>query len=774
MDRHLYMVFIFDVSKPKIPTIRIKYQASPTTKRIGPFLTIAQGKNRGLVLNKNDAEFLYTLEESSFLNQDRLRSQIFLDLGILYSILDTGKCFIQIKNKGSIRKLDKEQYINNNINKTRMHDPQSLTLVRGHVVYEDSTENIYWEYKDSEELVSELPNDGIFSYVRDVNGVWHARELNLERLLKQGLTETLRAKQPTFEQPITAPDFEWKFSYQSKNSSYSYSYGKIDWFDASNIDYLTRNLGISVDELISSYLHSRNFLHAHSTVFHFEKPIDEMLDEDVFTELVTNKIQIPTQKISTIQKVILDETIRNDLQLELSASNFVGTLKNYQFDAIFWMLQMRNEHLGGIIADEMGLGKTVEAIAYMMISMKNGKGPFLIVCPKTLIENWKNEIIKFSNTQHIGINLDYKKISTDNNTINIFTYNTTSLHAKDISKHEFDTVILDEAQFIKNSNTTTHKQLMTLASSCRFVLTGTPIENFLTDLWSLLIFANPFLMLSYSKLKNIFKDFKRNEKAASFSYKTLGSLILRRTKEDVMLNIPPLNSEIVFCEMSNSQREVYSLTLQIFQKMLSDGIAGRIESIALEAINRLRQSCSDPSMLPNSLNMQNCTDSVKIDRSIEIVDECFSRGEKVIIFTQFHHVTDRLAAAFHSRNLQCFVLDGRTKERIKTVNNFERSDHGVFIIGLKSGGFGMNLISATNVILFDPWWNPAVEEQAFARTHRIGQRKIVVTKKLICSDTIEEKMLRLIASKRKLSNSIFDLSYAPNIDDLVSMIKQAE
>ena len=773
-SNYLYTLFIFDFSKPKTPIIRVKYQSSPATKRIGPFLDIGLAKNRGFILNKEDSEFLNVLISNNFLTQDRLRSQIFLDLDTLCAILDTGKCFIQLKKKGSIRTLNKDTYLKTNIKKIEKYDSQCLTLIRGHVIYEDNTESIYWEYKGADELVSEFPKDGLFSRIRDINGVWHARDLDLESSLKHELTEGLQPNQLNVVLPVPRSNFEWKFSHQSKNSSYSYSYGKIDWFDASNIDYLTQNLGISIDELIESYLHNRNYLHAKDTIFHFEKPIGEMLDENVFTDLVASKIQIPTNKISTIQKLISDDTIANSLKNELSASNFIGTLKKYQFDALFWMLQLRKENLGGILADEMGLGKTIEAIAYMMISMKNGNGPFLIVCPKTLVENWKNEIIKFSNMQRVDINLDSKKIPNSKKAINIITYKSISMHADNISKHQFDTIIIDEAQFVKNSGTMTHKHLMTLKSSCRLVLTGTPIENYLTDLWSLIIFANPFLTSSYSKLKNIFNDFKRNEQAASFSYKTLGNMILRRTKEDVMLNIPPLNSQIIFCEMNSCQRAVYNTTLHLFQKMLSDGIAGRIESIALEAINRLRHACSDPSMLPNSLNMQQCTDSVKINCSVAIIEECFAKREKSIIFTQYHHVTDRLSAEFSSRNLRCFVLDGRTKERIKIINDFEQSENGVFIIGLKSGGFGMNLTSATNVILFDPWWNPAVEEQAFARTHRIGQSKTVSTKKLICCDTIEEKMLKLIASKRQLSNSIFDLSYAPNIDDLVSIISQPD
>lgn len=765
-NNNLYVLFIYDISKPKLPIIRIKYQLSLPEKRIGPFLDIRQEKNKKYILNKEDSELIDNLVKLNYYDYDRLFPQILLDRNTCLNIYNSNKCFILKKKNGSIRKIDKHKIVEHN--EISNISSKTIKLLHGHIIYKDNIKKIYWEYENSAELVRDLPNDGYFLYLRDNNGIWHTRDITLESNLKTELYAK-SSNELIIKNQNTSP---WKFIFQEQRDSFSYSYGKIDWFDASNIEYLTHDLGVDIDEIIASYLNNRNFLHGKEKVFFFEKPISEILDEDTFSELVCNKIKIPNQKISTLQKKIPNTVTINNIEQELSASNFRGNLKKYQLDALFWLLQLRRSHIGGILADEMGLGKTVEIISYIMVSIRNGNGPFLIICPKTLIENWKSEFVKFTEKQSVTINFDYKKISSNIDQITILTYKIASMHSNEIANYKFDTIILDEAQFIKNSSTKTYRDILSLSSFCNVALTGTPIENYLTDLWSLLTFTNHFLVHPYLKLKKIFTDFKRNKIAASFSYKVMGNIILHRTKEDVMLNIPPMNSEIIFCEMGYNQHVVYISILEIFRKMLSDGIGGRIESIALEAISRLRQVCSDPSMLPPFLNKQNCIDSIKIETCINIVNKCITNGEKIIIFTQFHHVTDRLAFEFKSRNIIYYILDGRSKDRSNIINNFEKTERGVFIIGLKSGGFGMNLTSASNVLLFDPWWNPAIEEQAYARTHRIGQQKIVTTKKLICSNTIEEKMLKLIENKRQLSNSIFDLAYTPNIDDLVKIIQQ--
>lgn len=424
----------------------------------------------------------------------------------------------------------------------------------------------------------------------------------------------------------------------------------------------------------------------------------------------------------------------------------------------------------GILADEMGLGKTVQTLAYIFNQRAK---TVLIVSPASVVPNWKSEISRFIPNISVIVDDDViKPINADGIIIYIISYQRAFRIIKELQLIHFNMLVLDEGQFVKNIETKTASALRKVTSDFRLVLTGTPIENSVKDLWAHLTFANKFLEGPYRKLLRKFPDFGRSKAAADLSGKAFRSLILRRMKKDVEIDLPPMVERIIYCQMSKLQRDVYQNTLSAFRKMLKQGVAARVSSIALEALLRLRQCCSLPLLLPNSLNSQSVSESVKIETAMEIIYDDIRCGRKTILFSQFRMILDVLEKELISRGIGVVRLDGDTVDRECPVKRFQNDPCvQVFVIGFRAGGFGLNLTAAESVILFDPWWNPAAESQAFARAHRIGQTGTVFVSKLICNDTIEEKMLELVANKAALVDSISDSHLQITSDELINLIK---
>jgi SNF2 family DNA or RNA helicase len=461
------------------------------------------------------------------------------------------------------------------------------------------------------------------------------------------------------------------------------------------------------------------------------------------------------------------------------APSFKGVLRPYQRDGLGWFAFLQKFGLGGCLADDMGLGKTIQVLALLDIekfrySKKRKKEhlPSIVVVPRSLIFNWIQEsarftpaltICDFSGAQRNWNENDYKKYD-----IILITYGTLRADVEVLHRQEFNYVILDEAQVIKNAASITAKAARLLKGRHRLAMSGTPVENHLGELWSIFEFLNPG-MLGSSTLLNSSQSLlkKPNEEVCEILRKVLHPFILRRTKKQVATDLPERTEEVILCEMEPKQRELYDelrahYRASLVGRIKKDGIK-RSKIQILEALLRLRQAACHPGLIEKKYSKH---PSVKLDTVIAQINEVIDGGHKCLVFSQFTSMLAIVRQALDGVNVEYEYLDGQTTDRQAHVERFQNDTLcKVFLISLKAGGVGLNLTAAEYVFILDPWWNPAVEAQAIDRTHRIGQTRPVFAYRLICKDTVEEKILDLQSSKRKLAESVIsaDESLLKNI-----------
>jgi SNF2 family DNA or RNA helicase len=461
------------------------------------------------------------------------------------------------------------------------------------------------------------------------------------------------------------------------------------------------------------------------------------------------------------------------------APSFKGVLRPYQRDGLGWFEFLQKFGLGGCLADDMGLGKTIQVLALLdseksrfYKTRKKEHLPSLVVVPRSLIFNWIQEsarftpsltVYDFSSAQRNGADVDFKKYD-----IVLITYGTLRADIEKLHLQEFNYVILDEAQVIKNAGSVTAKAVRLLNGKHRLAMSGTPVENHLGELWSIFEFLNPG-MLGSSTLLNSSQSLlkKPNEEVCEILRKVLRPFILRRTKKQVATDLPDRTEEIILCEMESKQRELYDELRAHYRASLvglieKDGI-GRSKIQILEALLRLRQVACHPGLIEKKYSK---FPSVKLDTVIAQINEVIDGGHKCLVFSQFTSMLAIVRNALDSEKVVYEYLDGRTKDRQAHVERFQNDPLcKVFLISLKAGGVGLNLTAAEYVFILDPWWNPAVEAQAIDRTHRIGQSRPVFAYRLICKNTVEEKILELQTSKRILAESVIsaDESLLKNI-----------
>ena len=460
------------------------------------------------------------------------------------------------------------------------------------------------------------------------------------------------------------------------------------------------------------------------------------------------------------------------------ASSFKGVLRPYQRDGLGWFEFLQKFGLGGCLADDMGLGKTIQVLALLdnekarFKKRKKEHLPSLVVVPRSLIFNWIQEsarftpslkVYDFSSALRNGAEIDFKKYD-----IVLITYGTLRADIEKLHLQDFNYVILDEAQVIKNAESVTAKAVRLLNGKHRLALSGTPVENHLGELWSIFEFLNPG-MLGSSTLLNSSQSLlkKPNEEVCEILRRVLRPFILRRTKKQVATDLPDRTEEIILCEMESKQRELYDELRTHYRASLvglveKEGI-GRSKIQILEALLRLRQVACHPGLVDKKYSK---FPSVKLDTVVAQINEVIDGGHKCLVFSQFTSMLAIVRNALDSEKVVYEYLDGRTKDRQAHVERFQ-NDHlcKVFLISLKAGGVGLNLTAAEYVFILDPWWNPAVEAQAIDRTHRIGQSRPVFAYRLICKNTVEEKILELQTSKRRLAESVIsaDESLLKNI-----------
>jgi SNF2 family DNA or RNA helicase len=445
-------------------------------------------------------------------------------------------------------------------------------------------------------------------------------------------------------------------------------------------------------------------------------------------------------------------------------------LRLYQRIGVSWMYHLFQHKLAGVLADEMGLGKTLQALGLVEAARArsgNGgsTGPALVVCPASLVENWQREARRFVPDLRVFLHYRDRRLNAPAEAADadlVITSYATLIRDQELFRQiDWNCIIADEAQHIKNRRTQNARALYSLKGRGRFVLTGTPVENSLSDLVSLFAFLMPGYLDEFPSdargEERVWHEERLRKKAAPY--------ILRRTKAWVAPELPEKIEQTLFCEMEEAQRALYETVLGQAREELetlagSGQREGAIRNAMFTRLLRLRQICCDPRLVEKEAS---AADSGKLNAFREILAEAIDDGHRLLVFSQFVSVLQLLKTELEEQGLRYTYLDGQTRNRLQVCDTFNE-DPGipVFLISLKAGGTGLNLTGADTVVHFDPWWNPAAEAQATDRAHRIGQKKVVTSIKLIASGSIEEKVLALQQAKRHLLENLFEASAAAN------------
>ena len=446
--------------------------------------------------------------------------------------------------------------------------------------------------------------------------------------------------------------------------------------------------------------------------------------------------------------------------------SFQGELRQYQREGLGWLQFLRDAGFGGCLADDMGLGKTIQVLALLesrrtrRLARNETRKPSIVVVPKSLVFNWVDESSRFTPKLKV---LNYTGSSRQNlqnqfadYDVIVTTYGTLRRDILSLKDCRFDYAILDEAQAIKNAGSQVAKSCRVVRADHRLAMTGTPIENHLGELWSLFEFLNPGMLGKCSAFSAFTSSGAEDSGALRRLAAALRPFILRRTKQQVLDELPDKTEQTLYCEMSAEQKRMYEelrtyYRQQISQQVNEHGIQ-KAKFQALEALLRLRQTACHPALVDGS---KTDVESAKLEVLLEQVAEVVSEGHKVLVFSQFTSLLALVRDRLEDAGIAYEYLDGKSRKRKEKVQRFQEDETcSAFLISLKAGGHGLNLTAADYVFILDPWWNPAVEAQAVDRAHRIGQQRHVFAYRLICRDTVEEKILELQKQKRELAAAV--------------------
>ena len=480
-----------------------------------------------------------------------------------------------------------------------------------------------------------------------------------------------------------------------------------------------------------------------------------------------DNMKIPNNKAIYLEKLIEDEDlsfvngskyVSNVIKKfdKVKSKNYEipkdlkATLRDYQVSGFEFFKTLSDYQFGGILADEMGLGKTIQTIAFLL-SNKDKKS--IVITPTALIYNWKNELEKFAPTLKVGLlhaaKSEREKIldNIDNYDVLLTTYTT---YKNDMDKYKninFDYCIIDEAQNIKNPDAIITKAIKKINAKVKFALTGTPIENNLMELWSIFDFIMPGYLYNKSKFKSTFVN---NEKNIIELKNLIKPFILRRTKKEVITELPDKIEQKIIIDLEKEHKRAYKGYVNLITRKIKENNQDNITVFSY--LTKLRQLCLSPELMVKNYQGKNS----KLDVLINIIND--SSDEKILVFSQFTKVLEVIGKRLNEENISYSYLDGKTsaKDRVKLVEEFNTNNNKVFLISLKAGGTGLNLTSANIVVHFDPWWNPAVEDQASDRAHRIGQKNVVNVIKLIAKGTAEERVINLQETKKELIEDVIN------------------
>jgi superfamily II DNA or RNA helicase len=443
-----------------------------------------------------------------------------------------------------------------------------------------------------------------------------------------------------------------------------------------------------------------------------------------------------------------------------------ATLRPYQMEGLAWLQRLREHRAGGILADDMGLGKTLQTIAHLVTEKEQGRltTPALVVTPKSLIGNWKRELERFAPGLRVvvlrGPSRHARWPEVHNADVVVTSYPLLVRDVELAKAHEFHTLILDEAQTIKNARSQANRACRSVPATHRLCLSGTPIENHLGELWSLFDFLMPGFLGDAASFRTRFRtpiEQGGNQERLEVLRGKVRPLILRRTKEAVATELPPKTDMVRPVELAGAQRDLYesirvAAHAEVRRAIRKKGFSGSAIAI-LDALMKLRQVCCDPRLL-NFEAARSVQESAKYEFCMTLIEEQLAQGRRILLFSQFTSMLALISQGLATRGTRHIALTGATQNRQGLVDSFERREVDVFLISLKAGGVGLNLTSADTVIHYDPWWNPAAQTQASDRAYRIGQQRPVFVHNLIVAGSVEERMLRLQQRKRQLADTM--------------------
>jgi len=464
--------------------------------------------------------------------------------------------------------------------------------------------------------------------------------------------------------------------------------------------------------------------------------------------------------------------------------SFNGDLRSYQQAGLSWMQFLNRYGFGGILADDMGLGKTIQVLALLqkVAEAENKKPQSLVIVPRSVLHNWQAEAQKFVPDFEVYIHHGTDRTTNPDNwpeaDLCITTYSTMRNDIYELKKKQFDYAILDESHTVRNPASKTFKALKLINARNRLCMSGTPVQNTTMDLWTQFQYLNPGLLGSQKQFKEKWVkpvEEKNDKTAEEMLHKMVSPFILRRTKQQVATDLPPLTSTLIECPMDRAQEVIYEKYRQVYYQMINKSLdtKGLRESrfAVLEGLTRLRQICCSPRLIAGEKG-----NSAKLTRFAELAEELISEGHRALVFSQFVGFLKLLEKEVQDRGWKYEYLDGQTRDRQKRVDRFQSdSTKDLFLISLKAGGEGLNLTAADYVFIMDPWWNPAAERQAMDRTHRIGQKNNVFVYRFVSPGTVEEKILRLQERKKGLAEKLIvaesGIFKELNRDDLLGLFE---
>ena len=555
------------------------------------------------------------------------------------------------------------------------------------------------------------------------------------------------------------PKLSGKFSYN------------LDYFEG-EVEVEIEGEKFSIQQLLNNYKKDEYIVLSDGTNALINREYIEKLQR-VFKEEDGNKIKVSFFDMPIVQDMIDEKAFENDFmgskdffeginelpKEEVEYPKLNATLRDYQKYGYKWLKYLTDNNLGACLADDMGLGKTLQAIALLSNLHEEKKKKSIVIMPKSLIYNWENEIKKFSPKLKVGvyygINRDFSSLKKVD--VILTTYGTIRNDIENLLEHKFDLLILDESQNIKNINSQTTKAVLLLNAKKRVALSGTPIENNLLELYSLFRFLNPEMFGSVQRFTNSYiLPIQKYSDTSTIEElkKKIYPFLLRRVKKEVLEDLPDKIEKLVYVDMNDEHRKFYEERRKYYYSLLEKNTSsqGNFDKFfVLQAINELRHIVSSPELETKKII------SSKKEVLIENVIEAIENNHKVLVFVNYLSSIESICDSLKENKIKYLKMTGQTKDRQNLVDKFQNdSRYKVFVMTLKTGGVGLNLVSADTIFIYDPWWNTTVENQAIDRAYRLGQDKTVFAYKMIMRNTIEEKILKLQEIKNKL------------LDDLIS------